>query len=137
MKKIILITILFLTSNLVNAQTKSGTPDYKNLTINYVSSNLRSPGSARYIEYSNPNETKLMLNNIGFNFSECTKITRLVVDSQNGFGALIRGFYFIFFKDGKPCHLETAESIVGNSAYGDKSEMLKVALRINNCDCTK
>ena len=137
MKKILLITILFLTTNLMDAQTKNSGPDYKNLTIDYVSSKLRSPGSARYLEYSNPKETKLMLNNIGFNFSECTKITRLVVDSQNGFGALIRGFYFVFFKDGKACHIETAESIVGNSAYGDKSEMLKVALRINSCDCTQ
>lgn len=115
---------------------KSG-PQYDDLTANYVSRKLKSPGSAQLVEYSGPEEAKEMLRGAGFNLPDCTVVTRLVVDSQNGFGAMLRGFYFVFFENGAPCHMETIESLQSGAGYGNMSEMLKAALSINDCDCWK
>lgn len=140
MKNLIIIACIFLTLTNLNAQTKKATssgPDYKTLSINYVASKLKSPGSAQLVDYAGVADARKMLINAGFKLSECTKVTRVVVDSQNGFGALIRGFYFVFFKDGKPCHLETSENLQSAAGYGNMTTMLYVALGVHNCDCSK
>ena len=140
MKKLIFLGCLFFILPNLTAQTKKTTssgPNYKTLSINYVASKLKSPGSAQLVEYSGVADARKMLTGAGFNLSECTKVTRLVVDSQNGFGALIRGFYFVFFKNGKPCHVEESESLQSGAGYGNRTDMLYVALNINNCDCSK
>ena len=86
------------------------------------------------VEYANPSETKSMLSQSGFNLDECTKVTRVVVDSQNGFGALLRGYFFVFFKNGVPCHMEEGTSLQSIRGY-DKTQMLNTVLMMNQCDC--
>jgi hypothetical protein len=144
MKKVLLSMALVLSLGIVTAQTKtpakpkakSSGPNYKSMALNYVSSKLRSPGSASLVQYDGPNDTKSMLINAGFKLDECVKVTRVVVDSQNGFGALLRGYFFVFFKNGTPCHMEDANSL-GSSSYGymDKTMLLNTTLQMNQCDC--
>jgi hypothetical protein len=144
MKKLLLSVILILTMGVVNAQTKttakpkpkSSGPNYKSMSVSYVSSKLRSPGSASLVQYDGPNDTKSMLSQAGFKLDECVKVTRVVVDSQNGFGALLRGYFFVFFKNGQPCHMEDANSL-GSASYGymDKTMLLNTTLQMNQCDC--
>ena len=98
---------------------------------------MKSPGSAELVDYSNVNDTRKILINSKFNLSDCTKVTRVVVDSQNGFGAFIRGYYFVFFKNGKPCHMEESESIISAARSGNRTDILYIALDMNNCDCSK
>lgn len=144
MKKLLLSVILILTIGVVFSQTKttakpkpkSSGPNYKSMSVSYVSSKLRSPGSASLVQYDGPNDTKNMLTQAGFKLDECVKVTRVVVDSQNGFGALLRGYFFVFFKNGSPCHMEDANSL-GSSSYGymDKTLLLNTTLQMNQCDC--
>jgi hypothetical protein len=140
MKNRIIIGCLFFIITNLSAQTKKTTslePNYETLSINYVASKLKSPGSAQLVDYAGVADTREMLTKAGFKLSECTKVTRVVVDSQNGFGALIRGFYFVFFKNGQPCHLEDAESLKSGAGYGNMTNMLNVTLGLNNCDCSE
>ncbi len=140
MKKFLLSVVLVLSISSLNAQTKTSSkskssgPNYKQMSLNYVSSKLRSPGSASLVQYDGPNDTKNMLTQAGFNLDECSKVTRVVVDSQNGFGALLRGYFFVFFKNGTPCHMEEANSLQSIRGY-DKTTMLNTVLMMNECNC--
>ena len=141
MKKLLLSVILLLSLSVVNAQTKttakpkpkSSGPNYKSMSVSYVSSKLRSPGSASLVQYDGPNDTK---NIYETEHNYTFEITRVVVDSQNGFGALLRGYFFVFFKNGSPCHMEDANSL-GSASYGymDKTMLLNTTLQMNQCDC--
>ena len=138
MKKLLTLAIILMSFGFVNAQSKKTSgPNYKNLSIDYVVSKLRSPGSAQLVAYSGVSEARTMLVNAGFKLNDCTKVTRVVIDSQNGFGALIRGFYFVFFKNEEPCHMEESQSLTKSAGYGNMTSMLYVALDMNNCDCSK
>jgi hypothetical protein len=140
MKNVITVVCLFFAFSNLSAQTKKTTssgPNYKTLSINYVASRLRSPGSAQLVEYAGVVDSKKLLIDAGFKLSECTKVTRVVVDSQNGFGALIRGFYFVFFKNGKPCHIEDAANLHNVAGKEYMTDVLNIALNMNNCDCSK
>jgi len=130
MKKLLLSTVLSLTFSFMVGQTKPTNADYRQMSLNYVSSKLRSPGSASLVYYDDPKEAKDLLTSVGFTIPECTKVTRVIVDSQNGFGALIRSFLFVFFKDGKPCHMESADDMKDPA-------LLSVVLSVNRCDCGK
>jgi hypothetical protein len=116
--------------------SKSTTKNYENMSLNFVANQLKSPGSAQFIEYLDVIETKELLKNAGFRLKECTEVTRVMVDSQNGFGALLRSTWFVFFKNGIACHAEEAKSLQ-NTGIGDKTMMINMALEWNNCDCSK
>lgn len=116
--------------------TKSTTKNYEDMSLNFVINKLKSPGSAQFVDYLDAIETKEILIKAGFRLKECTEVTRVVVDSQNGFGALLRSTWFVFFKSGMACHAEEAKSLQ-NTGMGDKTMMINMALEWNNCDCSK
>jgi len=109
----------------------------KDLSISYVLARLKSPSSARLVEYLDPNSAKQLLNNAGYSLPSCTKVTRLIVDSQNSFGAMLRSTYFVFFKNGKPCHLEDSDSLTEVTLLGSSMQttIIKATLKVNDCSC--
>ena len=137
MKNIILLTVLITSSFLLKAQTPLET-EYRTKSLNFVLSKLKSPGSAQLVEYQGVSVINPLLIQAGFKLNGCSQVTRVTVDSQNGFGALIRGNYFIFFKNGFPCYLmESQELVATNNGYLSQTENLNLVLEMNGCDCTK
>jgi hypothetical protein len=108
----------------------------KSLSVNYVAGRLRSPSSAVLVEYLEPVSARKKLEDAGFSLESCQHVTRVAVDAQNGFGVVVRGIYYVFFRNGQPCHVEEADSLieVARSGYS-ASSILSASLRMNGCDC--
>lgn len=67
----------------------------------------------------------------------CRTIVTLEVDSQNGFGAYLRGSYNVFFANGKPCYakegdLTAVNAHLNSSTYRDLQES---QLSAEGCGC--
>jgi|GEM_PF-3218723 len=108
----------------------------RTLSINFIVPSLVSPSSAVLVEYTGPAEAESILSQSGYSLPECNQVTRLVIDSQNRFGATLRGFYFVFFRNGVPCHWESSDSI--REALGMRYQgptIINATLKMNGCGC--
>jgi antitoxin component YwqK of YwqJK toxin-antitoxin module len=110
---------------------------YKAKSVNYVLGRLKSPGTARLVQFDEPAKAKKLLTDAGFTIPLCYKITRVVVDAQNSYGGYMRSFYFVFCINGVPCHMESAKSLnaISRSGSYSKSQILRVTLGLNACKC--
>lgn len=93
----------------------------------FIYNRLKSPSTARLVGYVGPKE------DVSVKFANAIDLPGLSlatyqVDAQNSFGAMIRQVFVVFFKNGKPMHMEDA-----NSLKGDVS-LLRVTLEINGYD---
>lgn len=93
----------------------------------FIYNRLKSPSTANLVGYVGPNE------DVSVKFANAIDLPGLSlatyqVDAQNSFGAMIRQVFVVFFKNGKPMHMEDA-----NSLKGDVS-LLRVTLEINGYD---
>jgi hypothetical protein len=93
----------------------------------FIYNRLKSPSTARLVGYVGPKE------DASVKFANAIDLPGLSlatyqVDAQNSFGAMIRQVFVVFFKNGKPMHMEDA-----NSLKGDVS-LLRVTLKINGYD---
>ena len=93
----------------------------------FIYNRLKSPSTARLVGYVGPKE------DVSVKFANAINLPGLSlatyqVDAQNSFGAMIRQVFVVFFKNGKPMHMEDA-----NSLKGDVS-LLRVTLEINGYD---
>ncbi len=68
---------------------------------NFLLNKLKAPSTASLVGYISPDEalTRDLANEIGMNG---IKIAVFQVDAQNGFGAMIRTTYYVFFRNGEP-----------------------------------
>lgn len=68
---------------------------------NFLRNRLKSPSSASLVGYVSPKEepTSKLANNLGI---DGLKVAAYNVDAQNGFGAMIRTMFYVFFRKGEP-----------------------------------
>lgn len=96
----------------------------------FLCKRLKSPSSAKLVSYVDKENMKDVLKKADIQLDPCITAEMYDYDAQNSFGAIIRDSYVVFFKNGKPCHLEKSNSIKkGNS------QLLKIALEMNDCGC--
>lgn len=96
----------------------------------FVLNHLKSPSSAKLVSYVDKNGMKEVFKKADIKLAPCITAEMYDCDAQNGFGAMIRESYVVFFKNGKPCHMEKSTSISKSSEVA-----LKVALEMNGCGC--
>ena len=113
----------------------------KGVTINYVVNNLKSPSTASPVLYRNPKDTKSLLDQSGNYLKSCEGScqTMLTVDAQNSFGAYIRETYVVFYRNNRPCHMESLKEIDrtrnSQNTIGNMNAILEVSLQLNGCSC--
>ena len=113
----------------------------KGVTINYVVNNLKSPSTASPVSYRNPKDTKSLLDQSGNYLKSCEGScqTMLTVDAQNSFGAYIRETYVVFYRNNRPCHMESLKEIDrtrnSQNTIGNMNAILEVSLQLNGCSC--
>ena len=90
----------------------------------YVRQRLKSPSTATLVNYVGTAEPscqelakKIDLPGLG--------IAMYQVDAQNGYGAMIRSEYLVFFKNGTPMHMEDADRLSGSASN------LRLTLKVN------
>lgn len=74
---------------------------FKEKGWNYVRNRLKAPSTASLAGYVSPNEepTRRLTDDLGMSG---VKLAVFMVDAQNGFGAMIRTVYYVFFENGTP-----------------------------------
>jgi hypothetical protein len=132
LKSGIIFSLLF---SMAYAQNKSSSPNYKQMAISYVKKQLKSPASAQIVQYEGNANSRKVLSESGFDLAQCQKVSIVVIDAQNSYGAMLRNYFFVFFKNDKPCHMEDVKSLGSASSWMDKTTMLRTTLKMNYCDC--
>ena len=94
---------------------------------NYLRKHLKSPSTAELVNYAEPNveacrdlATRIDLPGLSIAMYE--------VDAQNGFGAMIRSKYLVFFKYGQPMHIEDADQIMRTDP---SPRLMRMTLQVN------
>lgn len=64
----------------------------------------------------------------------CITVGYFSVDTPNGFGTLIREGFWVFYRNGSPCHLET-DAALDKVAATQNGHLLISALEMNGCGC--
>lgn len=74
---------------------------FKEKGWNYVRNRLKAPSTASLAGYVSPNEepTRILTDDLGMSG---VKLAVFMVDAQNGYGAMIRTVYYVFFEHGTP-----------------------------------
>lgn len=93
----------------------------------FVYNRLKSPSTARLVGYVDPKEDESVKFANAINLPGLSVAT-YQVDAQNSFGAMIRQIFIVFFKNGRPMHMEEASSLKGDA------NLLRATLRINGYD---
>ncbi len=109
---LILISIICITSCTDQTQRNAG--------WDYVCTRLKSPSTAKLIGYAAPDAPPCVefANKIGL---DGLSVAMYEVDSQNGFGAMVRDEFLVFFKNGVPMHMEVADDVIGMNPSNIKS----------------
>ena len=83
---------------------------------NFLKNNLKNPYSAQLISWVDPKEAacKDLADEIGL---AGLSIGSYKVLAENGFGAMGQEVYFVFFKNGEPKCIDTAESIANSQSH--------------------
>ena len=76
----------------------------------YICDRLRSPSTARLVGYASPDESACVKYAKKFKIDGLS-VAMYSVDAQNGFGAMIRTDYLVFFKDSKPMYCEDSDEV--------------------------
>lgn len=132
MKTAIVITIAFISLSFCSCDTNSAEV---RAGYDFVLRNLKSPNSATLENGMYHKKIKeVMEEHCNVTLPACISVGQIRVSAQNSFGAIITQTYYVFYRDGVPCHMETDESIdrVANSGQG---YILNTALEINGCSC--
>lgn len=97
-------------------------PKYKGW--NFVRNGLKSPSTASLVGYVGPDAKPCveMANALGISG---LSIAMFQVDAQNGFGAMIRSEFLVFYKNGTPLYMENAADLRGDM------HILRTALQLN------
>lgn len=78
----------------------------------FLRNRLKSPSTAKLVGHVSPNEDACENMASALNIDGLS-IAMYQVDAENSYGAMLRSNYLVFFKDGEPQELETAETIAG------------------------
>lgn len=101
----------------------------------FILKNLKSPNSATLESGAYHKKMKeIVEEHCKVILPSCISVGQFKVSAQNSFGTIITQTYYVFYKNGIPCHMETDESIdrVANSGQG---YILNTALEMNGCSC--
>ena len=90
----------------------------------YIKQRLKSPSTAKLVNY------------VGTEATPCQDLAKAInlpglgiamyqVDAQNGYGAMIRCEYLVFFKNGTPMHVEDASEVSGSP------QNMRLTLQVN------
>ncbi len=92
---------------------------------NYLRNRLKAPSTASLAGYVSPNEepTRRLTDDLGMSG---VKLAVFMVDAQNGFGAMIRTVYYVFFENGTPFAIMD-ESEVASSTMTQLQQYLSYA----------
>jgi uncharacterized protein (DUF433 family) len=113
---------------------------------NFIKNRLRSPSSVVFISYKYGTEVKAMLEDFDevtdTHLIDCITVGLFEYDAQNGFGATIREQSFVFYKNEKPCYLETVADLIETYSTLASSGIpqnfiptVNTALNLNGCGC--
>ena len=124
---ILCLSLFFYSCNVNSSEVNAG--------YNFILKQLKAPNSAnleRGLYHSKIKET--IEEHCNVKLPSCISVGHFEVSAQNSFGGTITQTYFVFYKNGIPCHMETDESIdrVANSRQG---YILNTALEVNGCAC--
>lgn len=122
-------TLIILLFYLILSSCGSGT-SYDKAGWNFLCNRLTSPSSAKLVSYVNKENMKEVFRKADIHLGSCITAEMYDYDAQNAFGATIRDSYVVFFKNGKPCHIEKSTSIKKSTEIA-----LKAALEMNGCGC--
>lgn len=93
---------------------------------NFLRNRLKSPSTASLVGYVSPKEgpTSKLANELDISG---LKVAAYEVDAQNGFGAMIRTMFYVFFRDGEPRVALPEDELVQYPNY----YQLRVGLEMN------
>lgn len=77
------------------------TDPYMEKGWNFLRNGLKSPSTASLVGYVSPNEEPTINLAKKSGISD-VKVAAYEVDAQNGFGAMIRTIFYVFFRNGEP-----------------------------------
>lgn len=95
-----------------NRERQANTDPYLESGWRFVKNRLKSPSTATLVGYLSPNEqpTRALTNDLDWNGVE---LAVFEVDAQNGFGAMIRDRFYVFFRNGEPRVMMTESEVSG------------------------
>jgi hypothetical protein len=86
----------------------------------FAKSRLLSPSTSKLVSSKYGIEVSQSLEKYstktGAKLPDCITVGYFEYDAQNGFGALIRDGAYVFYRNGKPCYLETKSAIENSIA---------------------
>lgn len=119
-----------------NSKKNDDNEIYLNSGYTFVLSHLKSPSSTSLLESQYGVEVKKVVEeHLRVTLPQRITVGFFTVDTPNSFGTLLRETFFVFYSDGKPCHLETSKSLDETAAYPNAGTILLSALKINGCNC--
>jgi len=96
---------------------------------------LKAPSQAVLIDYAISSEIKKLVEEHCYTkLSDCIEVGLFSVDAPNSFGVMLNQNFWVFYVNGKPCHIESSSSLdaVNRSREG---HLLNMALEMNGCKC--
>lgn len=137
MKKLILIistSLLMLCLSLCFNSCDSNSSEVK-AGYNFILKNLKSPSGATLESGVYHEKIKeVMEEHCKVTLPSCISVGQFKVSAQNSFGAITTQTYYVFYRNGIPCHMETNESI-DRVAMSGQGYILNTALEMNGCSC--
>lgn len=141
MLKICLLSLIYIafSSWFISINKKGGISNESDSYIkdgySFILSRVKSPSNTSLLVYKYGTEVKNMVEtHCQVNLPNCITVGYFYVDTPNSFGALLREDFYVFYRNGIPCHLETEEALkkVETTQNG---HLLLNALEMNGCGC--
>lgn len=102
----------------------------------FVLKRLKSPSSANLIEHGYGDKFKKAVETaIHGTLPSCITVGYYEIEAQNSFGGMVRDSYWVFYRNGVPCHVETSDNIDYAVRSGNPQGAISAALSVNGCDC--
>ena len=115
--------------------TSSSTDRQLSAGYSFVLSRLKSPSNTTLVKSLYGGQIRnLVEEHCSVKLPSCITVGCFEVDTPNSFGALLRETFWVFYKNGIPCHLETSKALdkVSSTRNG---RLLITALEMNGCKC--
>lgn len=116
--------------------SSGGLNSKENAGYSFIVKRLKSPSSANLIECIYSDDIKKVVEKaIDSSLPSCITVGYFEVEAQNSFGGMVRNSYWVFYRNGVPCHLETTDDIDYVIRSGNPSQAIHLALSSNGCGC--
>lgn len=122
-------------ANIEKEDVKKNNDSYIKAGFSFILSRVKSPSNTSLLASKYGKEVKSMVEeHCHVKLPACINVGYFSIDTPNGFGTLVREGFWVFYRDGNPCHLETGDAL-DKVAATQNGHLLISALEMNGCGC--